>query len=522
MRILLYSIATLAILQTAAQTAPPIEWQHAFGGSAAEQVKDILQTADGGFVFAGNTFSTNGDVVFNHGLSDCWVVKLDAQGNMIWKRTYGGSGDDIASAIEQTADGGYIVAGATISQDGDVTGNHGDNDAWVIRLNSFGDLLWQLALGGSDADGASSIAITDDEGYIVAGFSYSNDGDVLGNQGSADYWVVKLDATGAIDWQRTLGGSGYDEATQVQQTHDGGYIITGGSGSTDGDVDNSHGSGDEWVVKLDSGGNMEWQRSLGGAGDEVGYAIQQTADGSYITAGYTFSNDGDVSGYHGNGDAWVAKLSSNGALEWQQCLGGSNFEMARSIDQTADGGFIVFGQTQSSDGQVSGNHGGQLGDYWAVRLDSAGTLLWQRCLGGSNSDLGIAVLQASDQGYVLAGSSKSTDGDVTGSHGGYDAWIVKLGADDVGVTELEMGTAFTLYPNPATDAVTIRFDRTSSAPLQLKLFDAAGRSLRPELKGISVMGESDVQIALGTLPAGLYELRINTGDRWYARRLVKL
>lgn len=153
---------------------------------------------------------------------------------------------------------------ATISQDGDVTGNHGDNDAWVIRLNSFGDLLWQLALGGSDADGASSIAITDDEGYIVAGFSYSNDGDVLGNQGSADYWVVKLDATGAIDWQRTLGGSGYDEATQVQQTHDGGYIITGGSGSTDGDVDNSHGSGDEWVVKLDSGGNMEWQRSLGG------------------------------------------------------------------------------------------------------------------------------------------------------------------------------------------------------------------------------------------------------------------
>ncbi len=522
MRAVLSFLSSIVFLQATAQMAPPVEWQHSFGGTVEDQAKDIRQTTDGGYIVAGSTSSTNGDVIYNHGGADYWVMKLNVGGAIAWLRTYGGSGNDLASAIQQTPDGGYIVAGSTTSQDGDVTGFHGDTDAWIARLNAFGDLLWQVALGGSDADGASSIAMTDDGGHIVAGSSYSDDGGVPGNQGSADYWVVKLDAAGATVWQRTLGGSGYDSATDIKPTLDGGYILTGSSTSTDGDVDNSHGSGDEWVVKLDSSGNMEWQQSLGGSGDDVGYAIQQTADGSYITAGYTFSNDGDVNGYHGNGDVWVAKLSINGALEWQQCLGGSDYEMARSIDQTVDGGYIVFGQTQSIDGQVSGNHGGQLGDYWALRLDSVGNMVWQRCLGGSNSDLGWSARQSSDGGYVLAGSSKSTDGDVTGNHGGYDAWIVKLGPDDVGIAENEATAPFTLYPNPATDAVTISFDRASAASVQLQIYDAAGRSVRTDFETTRIMGERDVQVFLGDLPAGIYELRLNTGGRWHARRLVKL
>ncbi len=428
----------------------------------------------------------------------------------------------MASSIQQTPDGGYIVAGSTISQDGDVTGSHGDYDAWILRLNNFGDLLWQVALGGSEADAASSIAMTNDGGYIIAGSSYSVDGDVPGNQGSADYWVVKLDSAGAIQWQRTLGGSGYDSATDVKQTIDGGYILTGSSSSTDGDVVDTHGSSDEWIVKLDSNGNMEWQQSLGGSGDDEGSSIQQTSDGGYITAGETALDDGDISGNHGFVDAWIVKLGATGEIQWQKCLGGSDYETAQSIQGTEDGGYIVLGSARSNDGDVSGNHGGQQGDYWAIRLDSAGTLLWQRCLGGSNSDLGNAVRQTSDGGYVLTGNSKSTDGDVTGNHGNYDAWIVKLGPDNVGIEEKKSALPFTLYPNPATDVVTIRFDRPTDTAVQLKLYNAIGQCTGTPMEKYDPQGATELHYSLDRLPSGIYELHLSSGEGTSTQRFVKL
>lgn len=522
MRVILFSLAAFATLLTTAQTTPPLEWQRSIGGSTSDQGLDIRQTSDGGFVIAGNTSSNDGDVVYNHGGFDCWVVKLNAVGNLNWQRTYGGAGDETVSTIQQGPDGGYIAAGSTNSQDGDVMGSHGNYDAWVIRLNSFGDLLWQVALGGTDSDGASSIAMTDDGGYIIAGSTYSNDDGVPGNQGSADYWVVKLDSIGVIEWQRTLGGSGHDSATDIKPTVDGGYILTGSSTSMDGDVVNTHGSDEVWVIKLDSLGNMNWQHPLGGSSLDQGSAIIQSTDGGYVAVGEARSDDGDVSGNHGFVDAWIVKLSDTGETQWQKCLGGSDFETAQSVLEMGDGGYFVLGSARSNDGDVSGNQGGQQGDYWAVRLDSEGELLWQKCLGGSNSDLGRVARQTSDGGYVLVGSSKSTDGDITGNHGNYDIWVVKLGPDDVGIADNEAAIPFTLFPNPASDAVTISFDRATSTPFQLELYDAAGRRVGTAMDGTPIMGERDVQVFLVDLPAGIYELRLNTGDRWYARRLVKL
>jgi len=240
---------------------PTIEWQKSLGGSANEKAHSIQQTFDGGFIITGWTRSNNGDVSGYHGGGSCdagdyWVVKLDAESpsSIVWQKCLGGSLGDAANSIQQTTDGGYVVVGFTNSNDGDVSGNHGLSDYWVVKLDALGDIVWQKCLGGHSSDGASSIQQTTDGGYIVAGFTNSNDGDVSGNHGLSDYWVVKLNSSGSIEWQRCLGGSDYDGAYFIQQTTDSGYVIAGLSYSNDGDVSGNHGGEDYWVVKLNAGG----------------------------------------------------------------------------------------------------------------------------------------------------------------------------------------------------------------------------------------------------------------------------
>ena len=342
----------------------------------------------------------------------------------------GGGACDRARSIQQTSDGGFIVAGFTASDEGNVSGYHGGYryDFWVVKLSSTGVMEWQKCLGGSSDDRAFSVQQTDDGGYIVAGYTVSNDGDVSGNHDGEDSWVVKLSSTGGIEWQKCLGGRGYDCARSIQQTVDGGYIVAGYTVSNGGDVSGNHGGEDFWVVKLSSTGVIEWQKCLGGDDDDRAYSIQQTADGGFIVTGFTCSNDGDVSGNHGNADFWVVKLSSTGVIEWQKCLGGSNDDQAYSVQQTVDGGFIVAGETYSNDGDVSGNHGVGFDDFWVVKLSSAGVIEWQKCLGGTWCELAFSVQQTDDGGFIVAGYTTSNDGDVNGNHavGCDDFWVVKL------------------------------------------------------------------------------------------------
>ncbi len=188
------SLNSFGLLQ--AQLSPAIQWQKSFGGSSTDIAYSIQQTADGGFIVGGATASNNGDVTGNHGLNDCWILRLNSGGDLIWQKSFGGSSNDIAYAIQETADGGFIFAGISYSNDGDVSGHHGSSsssDYWVVKLDSSGNLIWQKSLGGSDDDNAYSLQQTIDDGFIVAGFSGSFDGDVTGNHGNWDYWVVKLD-----------------------------------------------------------------------------------------------------------------------------------------------------------------------------------------------------------------------------------------------------------------------------------------------------------------------------------------
>ncbi|MDD1729366.1 MAG: PKD domain-containing protein [Methanospirillum sp.] len=404
-----------------------LEWQKCLGGTDEDSIDSVIQTTDGGYLVGGQTYSEDGDVSGYQGGSDIWVVKLDAAGNITWQKCLGGSRSESPCSIVQTTDGGYLVGGQTYSIDGNVTGNHGNSDLWAVKLDTTGNITWQTCLGGLRNEEAYSLLQTSDGGYLFNGNTYSTDSNVTGNHGETDIWVVKLDSVGNMTWQTCLGGSDYDISDSVIQTTDGGYLVNGYTYSTDGNVTGNHGETDIWAVKLDSAGNMTWQTCLGGLAGEWPYSLIQTTDGGYLVNGYTESDDANVTGNHGGRDIWVVNLDASGTLVWQKCLGGTNDDYPRSILQTTDGGFLLRAMTYSDDGDVSGLHGQM--DYWVVKLDAARNLVWQRCLGGSSYEWPEFMVQTPDGNYVVCGSTDSDDGDVVGNHGSYDVWMVLLTAE---------------------------------------------------------------------------------------------
>ncbi|MCB9365326.1 MAG: T9SS type A sorting domain-containing protein [Flavobacteriales bacterium] len=428
MKILL-SLIFIITLSNITFTQPIIKWEKSIGGvGSGDFAHSIQQTADGGFIVAG--VSTH-DTIFSNGDQDMWIVKLTNTGAVTWEKYLGGTSMDVAHSIQQTADGGYIVAGFSYSNDEDITGNNGGSDMWIVKLTSTGTITWEKSLGGTDYDFAQSIQQTTDGGYIVAGDSPSIDGDVTGNNGGKDMWIVKLTSTGTITWEKSLGGTSNDYAQSIQQTVDGGYIVAGYSSSIDGDVTGNNGDCDMWIVKLTSTGTITWEKSLGGTADDRASSIQQTVDGGYIVTGYSSSFDGDVSGSNGGSDMWIVKLTSTGTITWEKSLGGAAEDRAFSIQQTTDGGYIVAGASFSIDGDVTGNNGGR--DMWIVKLTSTGTITWEKSLGGTADDRASSIQQTTDGGYIVAGDSYSNDGDVTDHHPSYgaDYWVVKLNTCDV-------------------------------------------------------------------------------------------
>ncbi|MDD4607051.1 MAG: T9SS type A sorting domain-containing protein [Patescibacteria group bacterium] len=498
-----------------------IEWQRCYGGSNSDNGSSIQQTCDGGYIISGNSNSNDGDVSGHHGITDCWIVKIDSLGSIEWQRCYGGSNRDYGSSIQQTCDGGYIISGNSNSNDGDVSGNHGYTDCWIVKIDSLGSIEWQRCLGGSNIDEAFSVQQTHDKGYIVAGHTFSNDGDVSGNHGAYDLWMVKIDSLGSIEWQRCLGGSNHDYGSSIQQTRDGGYIISGSSNSNDGDVSGNHGYTDCWIVKIDSLGLIEWQRCYGGSDIDKASSVQQTYDKGYIVAGYTFSNDGDVNGNHGYTDYWLLKLNSSGSIEWQRCYGGSHSEFMQSIRQTTDNGYIVIGYTGSNDGDVSGNHGHS--DYWLLKLNSSGSIEWQRCLGGYGEDFAYSVQQVADNNYIITGYSGSVNGDVSGNHGNSDCWIVKL-SSETGIIQNIKPQKFSVNtcPNPFNSSIYISYSIPTNQGISIDIYNVSGRKIKAfknaNQQGQIVWNATDQNGQL--VPSGIYYAEIQTGNTTTSRKLV--
>ncbi len=359
-----------------------------------------------------------------------------------WQNTIGGSSYDYLFTLKQTPDNGFILSGYSSSDiSGDKTENsNGFDDYWIIKTDSNGTVQWQNTIGGNEDDIAFSIDLVDDGGYILGGYSYS---DSTGDKTeypwalfAPDYWIVKTDQSGNVQWENTIGGTLEDYLTSVSQTSDKGFILGGRSNSgISGDkTENSNGNYDYWIIKTDSSGNIQWQNTIGGSGFENLRTIEQIADGGYIISGTSSSGISGDKTENSNGfeDYWIMKIDSIGNILWQNTIGGNNEDQLYSIRQTFDGGFIIAGASRSGiSGDKTESCKGNM-DYWIVKTDSVGVIEWEKTIGGNDMDYLYSVCQTSDGGYILGGSSfSSISGDKTeNSRGVFDYWIIKI--DSIG------------------------------------------------------------------------------------------
>ncbi|QHL86617.1 T9SS type A sorting domain-containing protein [Nibribacter ruber] len=431
------------------------EWDKTYGGAENDELEIVRHTSDGGYIMGGTSYSgISGDKTkASRGGADFWVVKVDAAGAIEWNKVYGGDGDDRLAAMEPTNDGGYILGGYSISgKNGNKSDpSRGGYDYWVVKINAKGKVQWDQTVGGSSSDLLSDLIQTSDGGYLLGGESISAvSGDKTeASRGGYDYWIIKLSSKGKQQWDRTYGGALSDLLNSLLQTSDGGFLLGGGS--------DSYVSGDKtspqkvfcddecyfnfWVVKVDATGNWEWDKTFGATGGETGQSILDmapTQDGGYLLAGNSDSDakydksEPNKSTFGDYNDFWVVKINATGDIQWDRTLGADGNESLGAVLATPDGGFLLGGRSNSevSDDKTEPRRDEDInaGDYWIVKLDAMGSKLWDKTFGGTGNDDLESLDLTMDGGYILGGKSDSPiSGDKTeGNVGGFDYWIVKM------------------------------------------------------------------------------------------------
>lgn len=515
------ALLSINLVQAQVQ-APGLVWQRCLGGSSTEFPYGVQPTSDGGTVMAGFTLSTDGDVSGNYGSRDFWLTKVDVNGDLLWQHCYGGTGTESANGLVTLAGGGLLAFGNSSSSDGDVTcDTESDGKAWVLKTDEDGNLQWQVCLGVNGGSTPWAAASASDGGVLIVGTTFATEELGLGNHGLSDFFAAKLDEGGDLIWSRCYGGSGYDEAYAVRQTTDGGYVLAGNSGSSDGQVM----TGDQdgiWVIKIDPEGELVWDRKMGsmgvqGIGEELRDVVQ-TEDGGYMVVANSNGNDGDVSGNHGDWDGWLVRLDENGVILQSDCFGGSDEDYVRKVFPVGMDQYVLAGYSRSYDGDVTGNHGSA--DVWVFMVNSDLGLQWQKCLGGTDTDLGHVITQGVDGALVVAARTQSNDGDVSGNHGGeWDTWLAKLDKDSLsGIAEvIDHGRLYT-YPSPTRDILQIRLPEHLASNSVLEVLDITGRTVLHE----AVDGNTpQLQLDVQGLAQGSYCIRLSAGSAVFASRFVK-
>ncbi len=392
-------------------------WNKTFGGALKDQAYSLVQANDGGFAIAVETQS------YGSGGWDFMLVKTDISGNLQWNKTYGGAGTDYVNSIISTTDGGYLMVGQTNSW------GSGGYDLDVIKIDSFGNLQWNTTYGGVGNDKAYGAVRTTDGGYAIAGNTDSY------GAGLIDYWLIKLDSAGIMQWNKTYGGTNGDAAFSLVQTSDGGYAVAGGQLSF------GAGNHDFWRVKTDTFGTMQWNQTYGGSAQDICRSLIRTPDGGYAMAGFTNSS--------GNGgyDVWLVKTDGNGNMQWNKTYGGADNDYLYAytgLIATTEGGYALSAFTTSYGAGGGKSSALMMGanslDVWLIKTDSFGNMQWSKTYGGQGDDIPYSIIQTSDGAFAMAGYTNSFGA------GSDDTFLVKTGVEG------ETGLAWT---DSTTNSVTV-------------------------------------------------------------------
>jgi hypothetical protein len=332
----------------------------------------VQQTVDGGYIIAGVSWRPGG------WQSDVYLIKTNAHGSKVWSKTFGRGDVNSGNSVKQTMDRGYIIAGTTWSSD------KTHSDIYLVKTDTDGNEIWSRTYGGSRMDEGYSVCQTKDRGYIIAGRT-----DSFG-KGKDDVYLIKTDDNGNMLWTRTFGGSRMDQGYSVRQTTDAGYIIAGRTDSF------GKGKTDVYLIKTDDNGNMVWSRTFGGKSRDEGNSVRRTADRGYIVAGSTWSYSGK------NSDVYLIKTDADGREIWHKTFGGKFGDYGRSVLQTTDAGYIVAGNTWPL-GKIGSSK------VYLLKADRKGNKEWTRTIGAGGSEYGFSVCRTSDGGYMVAGKTVKID-----------------------------------------------------------------------------------------------------------------
>lgn len=471
-----------------------IEWQQVLGGAHSEYMYDVKATPDYGFLIVGSSFSEKSGNKSEKGQGDLdyFLWKMDESGKLEWQKSFGGSGSDYLYSAALTQEGGYILGGSSDSpKSGDKKEEgFGNMDFWIIKLDPEGNEEWQITLGGIGNDQLQSIQQTKDGGFILGGSSDSSPlrnekNEIIGNKsevgrGSHDYWIVKLSATGQVEWEKTYGGNFSDQLKSILLLDDG-YLIGGTSNSTlsyDRQTEN-FGLGDFWILKLDEKGKEVWQKSYGGEGDESLAGMIKSKNG-FLIAGSSSSETGHTEGgkttSNGNGtDFWILEIDKIGNPLWDATYDIGKWDILVSLNRTENDEYLLGGYASSETlGRKTDAKG--INDFVAIKINARGELLWQKTVGGTGSDQLKGLVQMRDGGYLLAGNSdsKKSDDKDTASIGGNDYWVVKLGNED---KKPEERKTIEVYPNPTYQFTNIIVG-IDFKEAKVEVFDMVGRKLQ--------------------------------------------
>ncbi len=511
---------TLLLLSPCFYSEAQITFQKTYSGTGDDRGYSVQQTADGGYIITGSTFS------FGAGNHDVYLIKTDVNGDSLWTKTFGGLNDDEGRSIQQTSDGGYIIAGSTESF------GAGDFDIYLIKTDSNGDSLWTKTFGGTNEDLGFSAKQTTDGGYIVTGSYYISA--VL----FYNVILIKTDANGNILWTKSFGGTEDEVGKAIQQTSDGGYIITGYTQSF------GVGNVDAYLIKTDANGNLLWSKMIGGVLQDWAESGQQTADGGYILAGRTNNFGASFD------DIFLVKTDSSGNLLWTKKFGGPGYDEAYSVLQTADGGYMIAGYTTSFG----------FDDVFLIKTDANGDSLLIKTFGGANSEDGYSIQPTTDGGYIIIGETDAL-GDVgfyliktdsLGNSGCNEvnriltvttpaaqisnpstivtsltptetspATVISSGSivstlcTTVGINEIPANNSFFLFPNPCVDNFIISYERMIMRG-NIEILNTLGENVFTQ----NIFNESKKEINLKNIARGIYFVKVFDGEKYYCKKII--